>query len=438
MAGVNCLITKAIEPVMSHQLRSLACGIIASALISQPRAASSQTISQRGFAEGSGFFFAQDAPDDSTRAVGDLLLRDDIFIKLTPWLQFAGGLDLRANSHDQVDNTWRLDLGDRGTKRPRLSVRRLSATIAHGGFSLDIGKQFLRWGKADIVNPTDRFAPRDFLNVFANEFLAVTGARGVAAIGNETLEAVWVPRFTPSRVPLLDQRWTPVPPEAAAIPIVDRGSMLPAGSQTGVRWSHVGARFESSLSFFNGFNHLPNIVSNVRQLPGPIGGVPAEIDVTRTYPAIRTYGADAAAPLRWFTLKGETAYFTSQSAATDELVLYVIQLERQRGEWLFVGGYVGEVVTARRAVLTFAPDRGASRSIVGRASYTIDPNRSAAVEGAVRQNGDGGYVKAEYSQARGEHWRATLTGTLIGGKSGDFFGQYRRNSHVSLAVRYSF
>ena len=57
-----------------------------------------------------------------------------------------------------------------------------------------------------------------------------------------------------------------------------------------------------------------------------------------SYPPIRTYGADAAIPLRWFTLKTEAAYFTSSSATTDEYVLYVVQLERQTGEWLFVGG----------------------------------------------------------------------------------------------------
>ena len=67
-------------------------------------------------------------------------------------------------------------------------------------------------------------------------------------------------------------------------------------------------------------------------------------------------------------------------------MLYVIQIERQTGEWLLVGGYAGEVVTAQRAPLTFAPDRGMTRSIVARASYTIDPNRSAAVETAVHQN----------------------------------------------------
>ena len=77
--------------------------------------------------------------------------------------------------------------------------------------------------------------------------------------------------------------------------------------------------------------------------------------------------------------------------------MYVVQLERQSGEWIFVGGYAGEVVTIRRASLTFAPDRALTRAIIGRASYTIDSNRTVAFEGAVRQNGDGLFGKVDYS-----------------------------------------
>jgi hypothetical protein len=79
-----------------------------------------------------------------------------------------------------------------------------------------------------------------------------------------------------------------------------------------------------------------------------------------------------------------------------------------------------------------------SRSVVARASYTIDANRHVEVESAIRQDGDGVYAKGEYSQARGEHWRTTITGVLIAGDRDDFIGQYRRNSHVRLTVRYSF
>ena len=213
-------------------------------LLVAARGAAGQSFTQRGFAEARTYLYPQEAPNDDTQAVLDVLAREEAFFKPTTWIQFAGGLDLRANTHDQVEDAWRLDFSDRTVQRPRLSVRRLSATLTRGRFTLDAGKQFIRWGKTDIVTPTDRFAPRDFLNVFDNEFLAVTGVRGTIQAGSDTFEAVWVPRLTPSRVPLLNQRWTVLPPEAVGTPIVDVGAPLPDGSQTGLRWSHVGAGFE--------------------------------------------------------------------------------------------------------------------------------------------------------------------------------------------------
>ena len=399
--------------------------------VSLASTAAAQIVTQRGFIDGSVQLFPQEALNDRTRAVGDLLARDEVFVKPAPWLQFAGGIDVRANTHDQVDDSWRVDLTDRTIRRPRVAVRRLSATVNRGPLTVDAGKQFIRWGKTDIVTPTDRFAPRDFLNVIDAEFIAVLGVRAVVQIGDETLEGVWLPRFTPSRVPLLDQRWTVVTGQAAAIPLVDTGSTLPGRSQAGARWSHVGAGFEYSLSFFDGFNHLPNIEPAIQQAP-------LQVNVTRVYPSIRAYGGDAAVPTRWATIKGEAAYFSSSSSGTDEYVLYVVQLERQSGEWAIVAGYAGEVVTKRRARLTFAPDRGLTKSIVARASYTIGPTRNVGFETAVRQNGAGLYAKAEYSQARGAHWRATVSGVVIAGEDDDFLGQYHRNSHVRAVLRYSF
>jgi hypothetical protein len=86
----------------------------------------------------------------------------------------------------------------------------------------------------------------------------------------------------------------------------------------------------------------------------------------------------------------------------------------------------------------FAPDRSMARSIIGRAAYTLDPRRTVAFEGAVRQSGDGFYGKIDYSQAFGAHWRLTLTGVGLGGDEDDFLGQYQRNSHASVALRLTF
>ena len=151
-------------------------------LLGHAQSALAQTLSHRGFVEGTAFVFPQDTPNDPTQLVGDLLAREEVTVRPARWFLFAAGVDFRANSHDQVDDSWRLDFSDRGRQRPRLSTRRLVATLTRGPLTLDLGKQFVRWGKTDIIVPTDRFAPRDFLTVIDAPYLAITAARAHGAV----------------------------------------------------------------------------------------------------------------------------------------------------------------------------------------------------------------------------------------------------------------
>ena len=404
------------------------------------QAANAQVLTQRGFIEGSTTLYPQTAANDTRQAVADFVAREELFVKPTSWLQLSGGIEARANSYDQVDDEWDLDFWSRGEQRPRLAVRRLAATLARGPFTVDLGKQFVRWGTTDFVNPTDRFAPRDFLNVASPEFLGITAARAVTQLGRHTIDVVWAPRFTPSRAPLASQRWATVPPAVGQLPVEQTPPAFPTAAQVGIRWGHEVGRAAYSLSFFDGNNHQPDVSADIRLGPSPIAPVPVPVavDVTFVYPPVRTYGGDVSLPLRWVTVKAEAAYVTSPSETSDEYSLYVVQLERQSGEWSFAGGYVGEVVTRERVPLSFAPDRGVGQSIVGRIGRTVGVSGNVAVEGAVRQNGHGAYGKAEYSHSVGQHWRATATAVGLGGRDDDFFGQYSRNSFAALTLRYSF
>src|SRR5262249_35429594 len=201
-----------------------------------PRAAEAQVVSARGFVEGQYALFPQVAPNDKIKNVVDGLWREEVFVRPRPWLQFAVGFDLQANSHDQVEKQWHLDLDDRTILRPAAAMRRLAATFTAKHLAIDIGKQFIRWGNADILNPTDRFAPRDYLNVINTDLLPVIGGRAAVQFGTETVEAVWVPQLTPSRLPLINQRWTVLPPASEGFTIIDGGSVFPKGSQVGARW----------------------------------------------------------------------------------------------------------------------------------------------------------------------------------------------------------
>jgi hypothetical protein len=390
-----------------------------------------QQFEQRGFIENRTVVYPQTAPNDSGRVVDELLFREEASYKFTPWLTVNGGFDARTDSHRQTARDGVVDADDRSIQRPAFSVRRLSATIHRGKVTAEIGRQLIRWGKTDILNPTDRFAPKDYLSsVVDTDFLGVSAARVTYESGGDTVDLVWQPWFTPSRTPLLNQRWTALPAEASGVRIVDSGARYPGGSQYGARWNHVGSGYEYSLCFFDGYQNLPSFDA----LFTP---VTASIALTRTYPDLRLYGGDAAVPLPWLTVKGEAAYFTSSTPGAEEYALYVIQLERQVKEWSFVGGYAGSVVTRDAASpLQFAADRGFAKSFVGRAGLTIDTNRSLAIETAVR--GGGSFVRFEYSQLFGQHWRATGGIAWIRGDMTDFLGEYRQNSYGSLAIRYSF
>jgi len=386
-----------------------------------------QSFTERGFLEADFVGYPQTVPNDSGQAIGEALFRYEAFYKLNSDWQFAGGIDARADTHEQVDRVWELSWDDRERRRPSFEVRQLNASYAKKKLTVVLGKQFIRWGKADILNPTDRFAPRDYLAVVDNDFLGITAARATYGGQSNTIDVVWAPLFTPSRVPLLDQRWSNLP---QGIAVAELPPSFPGGSQFGARWNHIGGVAEYSLSFYDGDNNLPLFNFQEPQ--------PSIVDVERYYPQMRMYGGDAAIPLKGVTVKAEAAYFTSSTKTEDEYALYVVQVERQAGEWFFIGGYAGQVVTEHRSLFDFAPDRGLTSALLARAGYTIDTNRSVALEMAVRQNGQGEWAKIEYSQAFGAHWRATAAFTLIRGDESDFLGQYRHNSHAMLALRYSF
>jgi hypothetical protein len=393
---------------------------------------SAQDFSYRGFAQIQSTAYPQTTPQDDDRATIEAQFRIEPAYRLTDWLTLSGSIDGRIDTIQQVERDWRIDVRDRRLQRPALSLRHARATFRRGRLAIDVGKQFIRWGKADILNPTDRFAPRDFLEVTDDEFLAVIGARGQYEHGPHSIDIVWLPEFTPSRTPLIGRRWAPLQPETLGVTgFVDLEPALPHRSQYGARWNVVRPGLEFSLSYFDGLSHLPQFSAF------PLSGRPL-IALRRTYAPLRMAGADAAVPLRWFTVKGEIASLSTTSDDADDVIVYVVQLERQSGELSIVAGYAGEIVTARRSTFDFAPDRGLTRAFLARVGYTVSAISDVSFEAAVRQNLEGVWLKGQYSRAAGAHWRATLSIAVIGGDERDFIGQYRRNSHLAATLRYSF
>src|SRR5262249_46602727 len=134
------------------------------------------------------------------------------------------------------------------------------------------------------------------------------------------------------------------------------------------------------------------------------GASPSEVGVAKAYPELRSYGFDLAVPTSWVTFKAEAAYSTSSTPRSDNYVLYVVQLERQTGEWMFVGGYAGEVLTGPRAPTPCGGGRGVGAMVGGRARKHDTRQRGWGRRDHNQKKGWGRVGKGRVLSGRGKTW----------------------------------
>src|SRR5262249_24289769 len=91
-----------------------------------PSSAAAQTFTKRGFLENTGTVYPQEAPNDAGRAVGESLFRYEGFYAVSHALQLAGAIDLRTDTHRQVERELHFSWWDREAQRPSAAVRRFS------------------------------------------------------------------------------------------------------------------------------------------------------------------------------------------------------------------------------------------------------------------------------------------------------------------------
>ena len=132
---------------------------------------------QEGYVELRGFGFPQITYNDRAHVIGEALIRYDVIYGLAPGWTLQGGTETRQDTHRQTEREFRLNIDDRGVKRPNFSIRSVSVRYSRPHLTFEGGKQRIQWGRTSILNPTDRFAPRDYLSVVDNDVLAVFAGR---------------------------------------------------------------------------------------------------------------------------------------------------------------------------------------------------------------------------------------------------------------------
>jgi len=214
-------------------------------------------------------------------------------------------------------------LGDRSAVEP-LQLRMQEAYIdlyALGTERLDlrIGKQVIRWGAADGMNPTSFLAPFDLENPL--DFSTHLGVPAVLATvygpADTSLAIALVPLFTPSLLPVdLFASEMAIPfelPDYVQMGAT-RDHLAPPRAQ--LRHSQLGLRLAGSIadidlsaSYFYGYQTLPQLGAVDVGLDLQSSPWTANVDATLVYPRTQAIGLDAATTFNGIGVWAEAALF---------------------------------------------------------------------------------------------------------------------------------
>jgi hypothetical protein len=311
------------------------------------------------------------------------------------------------------------------------------------------------WGRADRINPTDNLTPRDFTLLVPEEddqrFGTPAARATLQAPAGLSVTGIWLPVFTPHRIPLA--------PEPGVTFRELRPSVASSRAQWAAKIERTGQAVDWSLSYFDGLDLFPDLGIGRAEL-GP-GGAPA-VEVLLRHRRLRVIGADAAATLGRFGLRGEAAYALAadragEDPATKNPYLFgVLGIDRTFFEYLNVNvQYLfravvnfrdpraipdppARAVAIQHAIISQELDRYQHGASIRVSHKWLHETLEAEVAGVFTFTRGDYAIRPKVVYAFTDRVTGTLGGDLFRGPRHSFFGRIRAASAVFAELKLSF
>jgi hypothetical protein len=339
------------------------------------------------------------------------------------------------------------DVGNDGDTQSTLIEGYVTAHFEHA--DLRVGKQIVVWGRADGINPTDNLTPHDYqvmLPFEEDQRLGTTAIKLDAYLSADyTLTLFATPYFLPSKLPF---------PADGATLVESRPDRRWSDSEAGLRLNRVGGSLDWSVSYFHGYNLLPEV--------HPLGVTPTGPLLELRYTPIDVLGADLAQNFGRYGVRAEVAYIHPQDYQENKPIginpyLYLVAgmdrtfLDNLNLNLQLVSRWVQDYTDsasiadplqrdlAEQNAITFGQQDRANYGMTTRISNKwFNDTLTAEVLAFVNFKHANSYIRPLVTYAFSDFVKATVGAEWYRGADNTFFGRVKRNQGAFAEVRYSF
>jgi len=382
---------------------------------------------------------AEEHPRESRDLLGELRLeqsaRIDLGDRLRLMAEWEAVADNRHFSAGVMD-----DWSETQARRYHLNARELYALWRFEKVDLSVGKRLFAWGKAESYNPIERLNAYEFQDFLEARKLGAPSLALEAFGARGSLAFVFIPQFTPARLPREDNRWfrAPLPPpELGPLPdFAVAPRELPAAALDNAQWA-VRAQgrlgpLDLAFSYYSGFDPVP--VAELRLGPDPLA--------TPVYNPIDEYGIAFVLPWSGVVLQGEAAYRVTGKGYDDDFLTYVVgftrswtgrSLENARFTLEFVDEtLVDEAPPSARFATEF--NRPFHKTLFANLSLTWFNGFTAEVKLSYETGKGDGYLQALIRRRVSDLWEIEGGVDIIEGDPDGFWGAWDANDRLFARI----
>jgi len=337
-------------------------------------------------------------------------------------------------------------------------MREIYLDLYFKNFDLRLGKQQVVWGKADGVFITDVVSPLNLTEFLLPDFdeirTGVIAAKLDYYIGNSTIEAIWIPQFTPTERPANNSIWY-IQPDFPAPPTFDwsKNEIKPSleNSEVFLKYSLMSSSIDFDL--MGGYTWDDNPAMHVERKFGmdtstvPPKPILTGLNITPEHHRLSLFGGSFSSEIKGFILRGEAAYYvgkyfqTEDMKATDALVQkdylnYVVGLDYSIGGVKLSAQFIQKYIFDYDENMVDDEINNMATALIHydmlRETLHLELFSYIGIT-----NGDA-LIRPKISYDFDDSFSILLGGNIFVGDRDGMFGQYQDNSMVYTKIKYSF